>query len=114
MLRTYQTGFLLSMLTTIGAFYLVLLHMQTDHVYPNHEILYVALPALALVQLVVQMICFLHIGRAGAWRWAVLASALALAAIVVGGSLWIMQSVGHGITPVAPYDGTPSPQTEHE
>jgi cytochrome o ubiquinol oxidase subunit IV len=61
--------------------------------------------ALALVQLFIQLIFFLHLGRESKPRWnlSALAFAVIVVVILVFGSLWIMASLdyhgGHHSTP---------------
>lgn len=110
--RTYHLGYLVSMLLTSASFALVWLHQASRHTYLTHQQLFWCLAALAGVQVLAQLIFFLHVGRSTKARDAVL---LGIAGIiiflVVGGSLWIMAnlSAGGGV----PFDGgTISPQTE--
>jgi len=100
----YQIGFVLSLLITALSFGAVWLHEQTHHQLPTHTELALVILALAIVQLLVQLIYFLHLGRETKSR-DVLALTFAgmLIALVVGGSLWIMANLmqNHGL----PYNG---------
>lgn len=109
-IRRYQIGFVLSMLLTCLSFSAVWLHYQTHHQFPTHTQLAVAIFAFAIVQLVVQLVYFLHFGRESRGRdLATFALAALLIGCIVIGSLWIMANLSnnHGV----PYDGAPSPQT---
>lgn len=94
---SYLTGFSLSVFLTLAAPFLLLLHGYTGHQFPAHGGLYVGLTVLALLQLGVQLYFFLHIGHEPRPRWnlIVLVYALLIVAIIVGGTLWIMNNLQH-------------------
>jgi cytochrome o ubiquinol oxidase operon protein cyoD len=54
-----------------------------------------AIAGLALVQIVVHLIFFLHLNTSSEQRWNVMAFAFTLltAVIVIGGTLWVMHNV---------------------
>jgi cytochrome o ubiquinol oxidase subunit IV len=60
----------------------------------GHDALY-AIAGLALVQIVVHLVCFLHMNTSSGQRWNVMAFGFTvlIAVIVIGGSLWIMHNV---------------------
>lgn len=93
----YITGFVLSVTLTGVAFALVHIHVAHHHTYPSDDFMMAALPVLGVIQLFVQLVCFLHVGRESKPRWN--AYALAFAAIVVvilvAGSLWIMSNLNY-------------------
>lgn len=95
-LRSYVAGFILSLVLTIEAYLLVAHHSFSAGT------LMALVVAFALVQLVVQLIFFLHIDRESKPRWnlTVLLFAVLVVVIIVFGSLWIMQNLnyhhGHG------------------
>ena len=92
-LKNYTIGLVLSLALTAASFGAVWLHYYNHHVWPTHHELYVWIIVLALVQLVVQLVCFLHVtGRARSDK-VVFAFAGLLVAVLVGGSLWIMTSL---------------------
>ncbi len=93
--KTYIIGFVLSVVLTLIAFGLVNTHVAHHHNYPSDHFVVVSLLALAVVQLFVQMVFFLHIRRGGKPRWNAWAFAFAavVVVIVVIGSLWIMSSL---------------------
>ena len=95
--RSYAIGFVTSLLLTLSAFYLVGQY-TTSHHEPYSPVLLVALViGLALVQLTVQLIFFLHLGRQRKSRWnlIVFLFMLMVVVMVVGGSLWIMQNLNY-------------------
>ncbi len=59
----YITGFILSILLTLAAYILVSQHVAGHHAFLTHKFLITVVLALAMVQLVVQLVFFLHIGR---------------------------------------------------
>lgn len=94
---TYIIGFALSVVLTASAFLLVHTHVAHHHQYPSDNFMMTALPILAVVQLFVQLIFFLHLGRESKPRWnaAALAFALTVVLILVVGSLWIMSNLNY-------------------
>ena len=117
--RVYIIGFGLSILLTLAAFGLAEQHLLTHHVFPSHTFLLPALVVLALAQLLVQLICFLHIGKGGKEQGnvVVLFFAVFIVVVLVGGTLWIMHNLEHQqmTNPEAPYIGNViSPQTEND
>jgi cytochrome o ubiquinol oxidase operon protein cyoD len=112
-LRTYIAGYILSVVLTFVAFGGALLHARNDHVWPSHETLYAIFIILAILQLIVQLVFFLHLGREEKPRWNSISAALALfvVGVIVIGSLWIMSHLQHGTH--TPYeDGMVSPAHE--
>jgi len=96
-LHAYILGFVLSIGLTLGAFSVVQMHLDTEHVSPTHEVAVAVLLTLAVAQLLVQLILFLHLGREEKPRWNLIAFffALFIVTVVVGGSLWIMNHLHH-------------------
>jgi cytochrome o ubiquinol oxidase operon protein cyoD len=92
-LRTYITGFILSVALTLAAYMLVV----------NHSLgslwLTAAIVALAILQLGVQLFFFLHLGRESKPRWnlTVFSFALIVVLILVFGSLWIMNNLNYNM-----------------
>jgi cytochrome o ubiquinol oxidase operon protein cyoD len=93
----YIAGFCLSLGLTLASFALVWRHKDSDGQIFSTGFLMAWIVALALVQLLTQLVFFLHLGRESKPRWNL--SALAFAVIVVGilvfGSLWIMESLDY-------------------
>ncbi|MFB9128917.1 cytochrome o ubiquinol oxidase subunit IV [Paraburkholderia dipogonis] len=86
---SYTTGFILSVVLTVAAFGLVMTGTLTG------ENALLAIAGLALVQIVVHLIFFLHLNTSSEQRWNVMAFAFTLltAIIVIGGTLWVMHNV---------------------
>lgn len=89
--RTYLIGFGLSLVCTLGAYILVANHLLSK------TGLLVAITSLALLQFIVQLICFLHLGRESKPRWNLLAFIFMIGVVVilVAGSLWIMINLSY-------------------
>ncbi len=90
-LRSYVAGFLLSAVLTLTAYYLVV----NKTIY-GWSLIY-AVMALAVVQLAVQLIFFLHLRHEKEPRWNLLVfdfMMLVLAVLVIG-SLWIMKHLSY-------------------
>lgn len=93
---TYTTGFVLSVLLTLSAYVAVVRHLFAGWQLTG------ALVALGILQLLVQLVFFLHLGRETRPRWklAVFAGMLIVLFILVFGSLWIMNNLNyHMMTP---------------
>lgn len=93
----YIVGFVSSVVLTLVAYALVVTQSVSGMG------LTLAIIGLAAVQLIVQLVCFLHLGRGKNQRWnmaAFLFMALVLLIIVIG-SLWIMANMNYnmGMTP---------------
>ncbi len=88
---SYTTGFVLSLVLTLGAYFLV-----THHTYIGGTLL-AAIVFLALVQLGVQLYFFLHLGAEPKpyWKSLVFIFMAVVVVILVGGSLWIMANLNY-------------------
>lgn len=93
-LHTYVSGFILSVTLTLAAYVLV-----TSDAYSKWTIA-LAIAALAVIQFVVQLLFFLHLGRESKPRWRLLVFSfmLLVVGILVIGSLWIMYSLNYRMT----------------
>lgn len=92
-LRSYVTGFLLSLVTTVAAYEVV-----SGRAYSKHGMI-VAVAVLALTQFMVQMLFFMHLGHEKGPRWKslVLLFMTGVVAIIVFGSLWIMHHLDYNM-----------------
>lgn len=110
-LRSYIIGLALSLGCTVAAFGLVHTYLSAEHHVLSHQFLIGILTVLALVQLISQLIFFLHVGSASnPWNTLALVCTLLIAVFVVAGSLWIMTHLQHnsGI----PFSESVTPQHE--
>ena len=92
-LSAYIIGLVLCTILTLVAFALVDKHLL------DPEGLYITLAALALVQLVVQVICFLRLNASAEGRWNLMPFLFTIfvVVVVVGGSLWIMYNLNYNM-----------------
>ncbi|HYV33431.1 MAG TPA: cytochrome o ubiquinol oxidase subunit IV, partial [Candidatus Limnocylindria bacterium] len=88
----YLTGFIISILLTLAAYFAVVKH------FPN--VLLIIL-TLAIAQLIVQLIFFLHLNKGPdkTWNFIVLASTVGIVLILVVGTIWIMYHLNYNMTP---------------
>lgn len=89
----YIVGFGLAVALTLLAYELVVNHRLSGGVLVG------SIMALAVVQLIVQLIFFLHLGREKSPRWNVAAFLfmLLILVVLVAGSLWIMYSMNYNM-----------------
>jgi cytochrome o ubiquinol oxidase subunit IV len=90
-LRSYTIGFILSVVLTCFAFWMVMSGSFT------YSIALTAIFAVAIAQILVHLYFFLHLDFSSAARWNLLAMVFAVLIIVlfVGGSIWIMYSLNY-------------------
>ncbi|MES2631065.1 MAG: cytochrome o ubiquinol oxidase subunit IV [Patescibacteria group bacterium] len=93
---SYVVGFILSVITTLLAYILVVLE-----IFPKETLIYVVL-GIAVVQLVVQLVFFLHLGHGGRWKIITFVSAMLIVLIVVIGSIWIMNNLDYHMMHMSP------------
>ena len=88
-LGSYIVGFVLSVILTIASFLIV-----TEHGMATSTAIAV-IAALALVQVVVHLVCFLHMNASSQQKWNVMAFGFTVMTVVIliGGSMWIMHNV---------------------
>ena len=93
---SYLIGLVLSVLLTAGSFYLLRTHLVWAPAIP------IAMVALAVAQIGVHLVFFLHITTAPDNTNNVLALAfgILIVALVVAGSLWIMAHLDHNLMPL--------------
>jgi cytochrome o ubiquinol oxidase operon protein cyoD len=91
----YVLGFVLSLVLTFGSYIAV-----THHLFSRHVLLG-TIVSLAVIQLVVQLVCFLHLGQEDKPKWRSISFLfmLLVIGIVVIGSLWIMHSLQYNMMP---------------
>ena len=94
--RTYLIGFLLSVALTAVPFWLVM----TGALAP--QVTAAVIVALAVVQILVHTVCFLHVNTTAEGGWTLLAYVFTavLVLIVIAGSLWIMYHLGTNMMPM--------------
>ncbi|MCT8234073.1 cytochrome o ubiquinol oxidase subunit IV [Proteus mirabilis] len=88
-MKSYLIGFILSVILTVIPFWMVMEGTAT-----TSTILWTVV-GMAVVQIVVHLVCFLHMNTSSEERWNVIAFlfTLLIIGIVVIGSLWIMYNL---------------------
>ena len=103
-MRSYVTGFVLSIILTLIPYFMVV-----NHVFGSSSLMY-AVVSFALAQLVVQVVFFLHLHKKSKphWNLIVFVFTFLIVAILVVGSLWVMYNLNYninGATPVNTNEG---------
>lgn len=95
--QSYVVGFLLSIGLTCTSFGIVWKHIDSEHVWGGHGYLTAAIMVLALVQLIVQLVFFLHLSHEQKPRMQSMLFVFTslIITIVVVGSLWIMANLDY-------------------
>lgn len=94
-LTKYIGGFAASLALTLTAYWLA------THGRADKNTLVAVLAGLAIVQFMVQMVFFLHVGeeRRPRWKLMIMWLMLIVVLILVGGSIWIMNNLNYRMTP---------------
>ncbi len=100
-MKRYIIGFVLSVLLTLAAYTITEIHINSLHEVISHPVLILALLCFAVLQMLVQIFFFLHLGEESGTRWKLAAFlfTIGLVLIVVVGSLWIMNHLNYSRTP---------------
>ncbi len=98
-LRGYLTGFVLAAILTVIPFWLVM-----GHVMPNKQLLILVILALAIVQIFVHIVYFLHLDTRSEAGWNMMAFIFTavLVIIVLGASIWVMYNENVNMMPMSP------------
>jgi cytochrome o ubiquinol oxidase operon protein cyoD len=97
-LKSYMTGFALSIILTAIPFWLVMAGVFESPVVTAGLVM-----ALAAVQIVVHMIYFLHMNTKSENGWTVMALIFTIVIVVIAlsGSLWVMYHLNHNMMPMS-------------
>lgn len=97
-LRSYVTGFVLSIILTLIPYFIVVKHM-----FGNQNLILAAV-LFGVSQLLVQVIFFLHLSKKSKplWNMIVLAFTIFVVLFLVIGSMWIMYNLNYNMTNVSP------------
>ncbi len=89
--KSYMIGFCLALILTLIAFYIT-----AEHSFSSNA-LYGWLSILALIQLIVQAMCFLRLnaGQEGRWELMPFLFTVLIVVVILGGSLWIMYNLNY-------------------
>jgi cytochrome o ubiquinol oxidase operon protein cyoD len=99
-MRSYVIGFFLSVILTAIPYYLVV-----ERVF-DAATLFITIALLGVVQLIVQVIFFLHLHKKSKphWNMIVFSFTLLIVAFLVIGSLWIMYHLNVNMMGVSPFN----------
>jgi cytochrome o ubiquinol oxidase subunit IV len=100
LLKSYIIGFVLSIVLTLLAYFPVLQNVNSHHTTFPRDLVLCFIIALAFIQLLVQLLFFLHLGQEQKPRWklAILISFFGIVLIVVVASIWIMQHLNYNMS----------------
>ena len=95
-LKSYTIGFVLAVILTAIPFWLVM-----GNVIEKSSIAGMVLLGLAVVQIVVHMVYFLHMNSKSEGGWTILALIFTIMVVVImlAGSLWVMYHLNHNMMP---------------
>lgn len=93
--KSYLTGFLLSILLTLTSYFLVV-----EHVFSS-EILISTIIVLGIIQMLIQLLFFLHLGQESKpyWKFQLFLFMITILLILIIGSLWIMENLKYNLMP---------------
>lgn len=93
--RTYVIGFVWSVILTLTAYFMVVSERF------SYTTVITAISILAVAQLLVQLVFFLHLGKESRPRWnaIVFSFMLLVIGIVVIGSIWVMNNLHYNMMP---------------
>ena len=103
-LRGYLTGFVLAAILTVIPFWLVM-----GHVFENHWLTITIVLLLAVAQILVHIVYFLHLDTRseGGWNMMAFIFTIVLVVIVLGASIWVMYNENELMMPMSsPYQHT--------
>jgi cytochrome o ubiquinol oxidase operon protein cyoD len=97
-LTSYVTGFILSAILTAIPFWLVM-----GKVFENPAVTAGLVLFLGAIQILVHMVCFLHMNSKSEGGWTIMALifTLVLVAIALSGSLWVMHNLNVNMMPMS-------------
>jgi cytochrome o ubiquinol oxidase subunit IV len=93
---SYIIGFVLSVATTLLAYFFVV-----NNLWPKEIMIYAVL-GIAVIQLIVQMVFFLHLGTGSRWKAVTFYFTILIVAIVVIGTIWIMNNLDYNMMHMSP------------
>jgi len=93
---SYVIGFVLSVIATLMAYWLVV-----ADIFSGNQAVIIIL-SIAVVQLIVQLVFFLHIGRGSRWKLATFILAIIFVVMLVAGTIWIMNNLDYNMMNMSP------------
>ena len=97
----YVFGLISSAVLTLCAYFLVELHLTSQHQSLPHQILIPLIIGIAILQLICQMAFFLHMVSEKNPRWNLIffLSTVSIVFIMVVGGIWIMNHLNYNMMP---------------
>lgn len=91
--KTYMTGFILSIILTVIPFWIVMTGSASPAVILG------TILAMAVVQILVHLVCFLHMNSKSdeGWNMTAFVFTVLIIAILVVGSIWIMWNLNYNM-----------------
>ncbi|EHM48613.1 MAG: cytochrome o ubiquinol oxidase subunit IV [Yokenella regensburgei] len=91
--KTYMTGFILSIILTVIPFWMVM------NGTASHGVILGTILVSAVVQILVHLVCFLHMNSKSdeGWNLTAFVFTILIIAIVVIGSIWIMWNLNYNM-----------------
>lgn len=93
---SYVVGFILSIAATVIAYLFVV-----NNLWPKEVLIYIVM-GIAVLQLIIQAVFFLHIGRGSRLKFVTLLFAILVVIIIVVGSIWIMNNLDYNMMRMSP------------
>lgn len=100
-LKSYMVGLILALILTLLSFHIASLHLDPKtaaHALSDKAYFWVMM-LLAVIQLFVQVVCFLRINSSKEGRWELMPFLFTIFVVfvVVGGSMWIMWNLNYNM-----------------
>lgn len=97
-LKSYVTGFVLSITLTLIPYFIVV-----NHLFGGSSLIYVAV-LFGVAQLLAQVIFFLHLHKKSKphWNMIVFIFTVLIVSILVVGSLWVMRNLNYNMSDASP------------
>ncbi|RWZ78894.1 MAG: cytochrome o ubiquinol oxidase subunit IV [Candidatus Microsaccharimonas sossegonensis] len=93
---SYVVGFILSIVATLTAYGFVV-----NRLLPKGMLIYFVI-GVAVVQLIIQTVFFLHIGRGSRFKFIIFVFAMLIVFILAIGSVWIMNNLNSNMMQMTP------------
>lgn len=105
---SYVVGFLLSVVLTLIAYFVVVAHVNSGHDNVSHRTILYGVMLLAFSQFIVQVVFFLHLGREEKpnWNKVALYFMVMVVTVLVAGTLWIMDNLDYHHPNISTPDAT--------
>ena len=100
-LNSYILGFSISVVLTLVSFYVVFQHIGANGAKVSNQIVAALIMLIAILQLIVQLIFFLHLGRESKPKWNLIAlfATISTILIIIVASIWIINNLNYNMMP---------------